>query len=168
MKFYHRLKREFYCTDFKIAFVMIGIHFILGILSVLLGGGNHLYHCLSLPHFAPSQTVFVLAWSCIYVLLGFSLGVYRSPCVGFSHIPKTFSLFCYVSFCLTLFLWYPFFFGAHMFWVAFILSAIILFLSCFILRQYRKTSLLAAFLFLPCCIWFAFSFFLNFCILVLN
>ena len=168
MKWGKNWKRELYCADYKTILYAIILHFICGIFSAFLGGSASVYHHLVLPHFAPTPIVFVLVWSFIYIILGFALGMYLSSYGCGRSRWRLNTLLLYGFFLLTLFLWYPIFFGARLFSLALVVIAGIISNSLFVFRYYIRRSRLAAFLMLPCVVCFVFLFFLNFCILLLN
>ncbi|MBR6768700.1 MAG: tryptophan-rich sensory protein [Clostridia bacterium] len=168
MKWGKYWKRELYCADYKTIFLGIILHFICGILSALLGGSASIYRYLVLPHFAPPPFVFVLIWTVLYLLLGVALGIYLSSYECSRSRWNLNTCILYGVFLLTLFLWYPIFFGARLFSFALVVIAAIISVSLFVFRYFIRRSRLAAFLLLPCMICFVFFFFLNFCILLLN
>lgn len=161
-------KRELYCADYKTVCLAVIIHFVCGILSALWGGSASVYQYLVLPHFAPPPFVYVLVWSLLYVILGGALGIYLSSYECGKHRWRLSTCLLYSCFLLTMFLWYPIFFGARLFSLALVVIACMISVSLFVFRCYMRRSRLAAFLLLPCIISFVFFFFLNFCILLLN
>lgn len=168
MKWGSYLKRELYCADYKTILVAVAIHFACGILSALLGGSASVYRYLLLPHFAPPPFLFVLIWSFLYVILGTALGIYLSSYECGRGRWRLNTCLLYGLFLLSLFLWYPIFFGAKLFSLALVVIACIISISLFVFRHFMKRSRLAGFLLIPCIGFFAFFFFLNFCILLLN
>lgn len=168
MKWGSYWKRELYCADYKTIVVAVMVHFLCGILSAFCGGSASVYQYLLLPRFAPPTLVFVVMWSIIYLLLGVSLGVYISSYECNKGRWKLNTCLLYGSFLASLFLWYPVFFGARLFSVAFVIIACIISLALFVFRHFIKRSRLAAFLLIPCIVFFVFSFLLNFCVLLLN
>jgi len=161
-------KRELYCADYKTISLAILIHFACGMFSALAGGSASIYRYLVLPHFAPPPFVFVLMWSVLYVILGIALGIYLSSYECGRSRWRLNTCLLYGLFLLTLFLWYPIFFGARLFSFALVVIACIISVSLFVFRHFMRRSRLAAFLLIPCFICFVFFFFLNFCILLLN
>jgi len=161
-------KRELYCADYRIIFFAVLFHFLCGIISALLGGTARVYQYLLLPYFAPPSFVFVVMWSVLYVLLGVSLGIYLSSYECNRSRWRLNTSVLYGLFLLLLFLWYPIFFGAKLFSFGLVVIACLISVSLFVFRHFMKRSRLAAVLLIPSIIWFVFSFFLNFCILLLN
>ena len=157
-----------YCADYKIICLAIILHFLCGILSMLLGGRASIYRYLVLPYFAPTIFVYVIIWSLLYVILGLSLGIYLSSFECGKSRWRLNICFLYAVFLLIQFLWYPVFFGLKLFSLALVLIACIISVSLFVFRLYMRRSRLAGFLLIPCIICFVFFFFLNFCILLLN
>ena len=157
MKWIFDLKRELYCANCKTIILAVVIHFILGILSRILGGSASIYHYLVVPYFAPSSFILVLIWSLIYSMLGISLGVYLSSYVCNGSRWRLNTCLIYGTFLLFLFLWYPLFFGAELFSIAFIVIACIISSSLFVFRHFIRRSRLAALLIIPCILFFVFS-----------
>ena len=148
--------------------IAVIVHFISGFLSLLCGGNASVYRYLVLPYFAPPPFLFVIIWSIIYSLLGIALGVYLSSYECGRKRWQLSTCILYGLFLLSLFLWYPLFFGAKLFSFSLVWNACIISISLFVFQSFLKRTRLAAFLLIPCIIFFAFSFFLNFCILILN
>lgn len=162
------VKRELRCSNYRFGLIACFINFILGIVSALIGGSASLYRYLLLPRFAPAPFVFIFVWSIIYIVMGMAFGMIFSHCRCGGTRSRLYTIFLYALLSLWLFLWYPIFFGSKLISLALVDAALILATSLFVMRNFLKHSIFAALLMIPCTLWFAFSFLLNFCILLLN
>lgn len=160
------VKREFRCADLRYLLIGMLVNLGLGILSHLIGGRPQIYRLLLLPRFSPPAAVFVIVWTIVYLLLGAAFGLMYASCRGKNGRLR--AILLYALLLLWLFLWYPIFFGAGLFLFALIIAGLILVTSCFVFRAFIKRSLAAAAAMIPCILWFAFAFVLNFCVLLLN
>lgn len=164
------IKRELRCSELKYALIYSVINISLGILSAFLGGSPFIYRILLLPRFAPPAFVFVLVWSVVYVALGFAAGLVYPGCSRCSGTcrRKISSLVPYFLLQLFMFLWYPFFFGADMFFIALVDIALIGICAFFTIKKFSKINVISSLIVSAVLLWIIFCFVLNFCVIILN
>lgn len=137
-----------------------------GLSSLITMGDTKIYKALEKPPFSPSGIVFPIVWSILYILMGISLYlVMMKQSVYLDKRPA------YILFFVQLFinfLWQPIFFGAKMYFTAFVILAL-LFLSVIAMTvSFYKISSAASLLQIPYIIWIAFAGYLNLGVAVLN
>ncbi len=113
------------------------------------------------PSFQPPGWAFSAAWTIIYILIGIAGGII---------IKKR----DYLSFTLYLinlalnYLWTYIFFGNRMIGLA-VIEIIVLWISIVVLiKFFKQTSKLAAWLLVPYLLWVTFAFILNFTVFIIN
>ncbi len=163
------MKRELRCSDLKYALIFSVVNISLGIISAFLGGSPFIYRVLLLPRFAPPAFVFVLIWSIIYIALGFAAGLVYPGCrCSKSGKHRIGLLFSYFALIFLLFLWYPLFFGAGLFFLALIDAALIILCTFFTVKCFYKINFISALIMSAVLLWTIFCFVLNFCVIILN
>ena len=123
------------------------------------------FHTLNKPFLTPPDTVFMPAWTVLYILIALSFIIFIRKDSGY---PKKIPLvFFFMQLALN-FAWAPVFFGMHSIGGA---LAIIIFMWIFILItviSFFRHSKISAVLLLPYLLWVSFAFYLNFGYFVLN
>jgi tryptophan-rich sensory protein len=150
------------------ALVTVPLVLLLGLASGRIansGYGNPWFDALRTPAIMPPGWVFGVAWTLLYLLLGFAIALIlhargarlRGPAIGL-----------FIAQLLLNYAWSPIFFAAHkvtlalsMITTMFVIAAA----ATFLFLQIRK---LAALLMLPYLAWLGFAGLLNFQIMVLN
>ena len=129
------------------------------------GYGNPWFDALDKPAFMPPGWVFGVAWTLLYVLLGFALAMllhahgarWRGPVIGL-----------FVVQLLANYLWSPLFFALHQVGPAFILIVVMIALTVALIVLLWRIRRLAALLLLPYLGWLCFAALLTGSILSLN
>jgi len=143
-------------------------------LLITLGGGAlvsfltrdsmDIYTRIKLPAFAPPSSVFPIAWTILYILLGISAYmIYESK----SPL-KSKALTVYGAQLLLNFIWPFVFFDGTMFLFAFIILMVIWALSLWMISLFYQIKPVAAYLQIPYILWLTFAAYLNFSIFLLN
>ncbi len=141
---------------------------------ITLGGGTlvsfftresiDIYTRIKLPTFAPPSSVFPIAWTILYILLGISsYMIYESK----SSL-KNKALAVYAVQLLLNFIWPFIFFDGTMFLVAFIILMVMGGLSLWMITLFYQIKPIAAYLQVPYMLWLTFAAYLNFSIFLLN
>jgi benzodiazapine receptor len=133
--------------------------------SVAAGNENAWYVALAKPSFTPPGWVFPVAWTILYVLIGFALAIALSA-RGAALRTAGVVLFA-VQFALNL-AWTPLFFGAHKVGAALFVIMLILALSIATAWVFSRFRPAAAALMLPYIAWLAFAGVLNWQIVRMN
>ena len=143
-------------------------------LLITLGGGTlvsfftresmDIYTRIKLPTFAPPSSVFPIAWTILYILLGISsYMIYESK----SSL-KNKALTVYAAQLLLNFIWPFIFFDGTMFLFAFIILMIMWVLSLWMVALFYQIRPVSAYLQIPYILWLTFAAYLNFSIFLLN
>ena len=133
--------------------------------SVPAGNDNAWYVALAKPAFTPPGWVFPVAWTILYVLIGFALAIALSARGAPLRVIGV-TLFA-AQFALNLG-WTPLFFGAHKVGAALVVIALIFALSLATTWVFARFRPAAAALMLPYLAWLAFAGVLNWQIARLN
>lgn len=133
--------------------------------SVPAGSDNAWYVALAKPSFTPPGWIFPLAWTILYVLIGFALAIVLSA--RGAALRTLGAILFSAQFALNL-AWTPLFFGAHKLGPALLLIVAILVLSLLTTFVFSRVRASAAALMLPYLAWLAFAGVLNWQIARLN
>lgn len=133
--------------------------------SVPAGSENGWYMALAKPSFTPPGWVFPVAWTILYLMIGFALAIVLSA-RGAAMRTLGAGLFT-AQFALNL-VWTPLFFGAHKVGAALLLIVAIFGLSLATTYVFSRIRAVAAALMLPYLAWLAFAGLLNWQITQLN
>lgn len=133
--------------------------------SVPAGSENAWYVALAKPGFTPPGWVFPVAWTILYILIGFALASILAARGARWRVLGT-SLFA-AQFALNL-AWTPLFFGAHKVGTALVVIIAILALSLGTTYVFSRIRASAAALMVPYLVWLAFAAVLNWQIAHLN
>jgi len=152
--------------QWKKLLISLVIPLAVGGLSALISGGMGDYAQLRQPLLAPPGWLFPVAWTILYLLMGYS--AYR---VWVSDAPaedKRRAFILYAAQLFVNFLWSPVFFGLQWRLVAFILLLILWVLIYLTIRAFSAVDELAGDLLLPYILWVTFAGYLNLSLYFLN
>lgn len=133
--------------------------------SVPAGSDNAWYVALAKPAFTPPGWVFPVAWTILYILIGFALAIVLSARGAPARVLGA-ALFA-AQFALNL-AWTPLFFGAHRVEAALLVIVAIFALALLTTFVFVRIRTSAALLMLPYLAWLAFAAVLNWQIVQLN
>lgn len=131
---------------------------VLGFISSLFFQSNSLYAELTLPPFSPPTFIFGIAWTILYLMLGFYLAN------AFYYKEKRIIALFVIHFILNL-SWSFIFFNFQMFFIAYVVL-MLMYVSALILVKITKRSY--RLLLIPYILWLTFAAYLNFMIVILN
>ena len=152
----------------RVVLVTVPLILFLGILSGALAGsgyGNPWFAALAKPTEMPPAWLFPVAWTLLYVLIGFALAMIIWA-RGASGRGIAIGLFV-VQFALNL-AWSPTFFAAHRIDVAFAIILAMIVLTIATILAFARIRARAALLMLPYLAWICFAAWLNHSIEALN
>ena len=152
----------------RYALFTVPLVLLLGILSGRLAGsgyGNPWFDALVKPAAMPEGWVFGVAWTLLYVLLGFSLALILHA-RGARGRPLALGLF--LGQLLINYAWSPLFFALHEVGAAFLMIVLMLVLSALAAFLFYRIRKLAGLLMLPYLAWLAFAAFLTWQVSELN
>ena len=158
-------KKECYCIDLTRAIIFSAVFLALGMLTCLCGGSTHIYTILLLPNFAVSRGVFVILSTLFYIAFGFTLEIILSTRCVFRR-EKLITL--YILTVLLGYLWFPLFFGANAFFLAFVLCVIISVMTFITFKKFLRINKLVATVLGVYFAWLVYACILNFCVCILN
>ncbi|WBO21124.1 TspO/MBR family protein [Sphingomonas abietis] len=152
----------------RVALVTVPLILFLGILSGAAAGSgfsNSWFAALAKPAAMPPGWAFPVAWTILYILIGFALAmVIRAKGAGGRGI--AIGLFV-AQFVLNL-AWSPTFFAAHKMGVAFAIILLMILLTIATILAFARIRSRAAVLMLPYLLWLCFAAYLNHAIEALN
>lgn len=152
--------------DWKKLLICLGIPLAVGGLSALLSGGMDTYQTLNQPPFAPPGWVFPVAWTVLYLLMGYAS--YRVLTSGADKEKIREALLLYAGQLALNFLWSPVFFGLQWRLVAFFILIGLWVLILLTIRAFSKIDERAGDLLLPYILWVTFAGYLNMGAYLLN
>jgi len=141
--------------------LFVPLFILLGMLSAQFSGSgpeNTWFALLVRPAIYPPESVFPLAWTLLYALMGFAMALVASA--RGARRRRAAMLACFVQLALNL-AWSPVFFGAHQITGALILIVVLDAAVIFTILQFWKVRPAAALLLLPYLAWLAFATYLN-------
>jgi len=150
------------------ALLCVPLILLLGIGSGVLAGsgyGNRWFAALDKPAFMPPGWVFAVAWSILYILMGFSLAIILGARGARGRGVAI--MFFVVQLVLNL-AWSPLFFRSHEVTLAFYLLLVILLLAAVTTVLFARIRPAAAMLLLPYLAWLCFASYLSFTIDQMN
>ncbi len=140
----------------------------LGFISASIAGNFSLYSTLCLPAFAPPAFAFPIIWTILYILIGAATGIVistKDKCVAVQRSKGL--LYFAVMFLLNL-AWSPIFFGAELFFIAFVVICAMIALTFFVILCYSNISFISAAIMFIYWLWLTFAAYLNLSIIFLN
>ena len=135
-----------------------------GFITSILMDGFQLYDNVTKPPFSPPGIIFPIAWSVLYILIGFSAGIIAQS----NDLDKGYAIKLYIIQLFINLLWPIFFFTLQaprfaLFWLI-----LLIVIAMFTFKVFSNISKAAGALFLPYIVWLLFAFYLNFGIVLLN
>lgn len=124
------------------------------------------YETLKKPFFTPSNIVFPVVWTILYILMG--IAAYRIFMRNKQGIDDKGGYFFYLVQIIINFLWSFIFFTFRLYGISFIVLVILLIFILITFIKFIKIDRLAGFLLIPYLIWVSFAGILNFLIWALN
>jgi translocator protein len=128
------------------------------------GFGNAWFDGLLKPAFMPPGWVFPVAWTILYLLIGFAFGLILET----SHVLRSRAILLFVAQLLLNYAWSPVFFALHQPVRAFAIIVLMLILTALAALDFRRIRPLAAWLLAPYVAWLLFATALNGAIVALN
>lgn len=139
------------------------------LLGILLGGDmKSVYLSLQRPFFAPPPLAFPIAWSILYLLMGFALYRALSAQRESSYAARRGMLTPFFSGLVLSALWPMVFFRFQLFTLGFFLIVAMLAIGAFTASDFYKVNRTAFFCYLPYLLWLLFALLLNYQIAQLN
>lgn len=151
----------------RVALVLVPLVLLLGIISGVASGssGGEWFAALAKPAAMPPGWAFSLAWTLLYILIGFALSII----VAARRAPgRTLAIGLFVAQFVCNLAWSPVFFRAHQPAIAFALILLMIVLTIACLLAFARVRRTAALLMLPYLAWLCFAAYLNHEIDVLN
>lgn len=121
------------------------------------------YSSLLKPSFAPSEILFPIVWTILYILMGFSYGILKSNSLTDDKVNAIYYLQLFVNA-----LWSIFFFVFKWRLFSFIWILLLILLVILMIIEFYKKNKVAGLLQIPYLIWIIFASFLNLSIYLLN
>ncbi|MBQ4557837.1 MAG: tryptophan-rich sensory protein [Clostridia bacterium] len=150
--------------NWKLLLFSLIVPLVVGGLSTLIIKDNlDIYSSINLPDFAPPSFLFGIVWTVLYVLMGVSFYLILNKSTKKNEAVYYFILQLFVNF-----LWPIVFFNFRLFWLAFALIVLLLYLIIMMIISFYKISKPSAILQIPYLIWTAFATVLNLAIAILN
>lgn len=152
--------------NWKKLLVCLGVPLAVGGLSALLSGGMGDFDQLRQPPFSPPGWLFPVAWTILYLLMGYAS--YRVLTADGAPQEKKKALLLYGVQLLLNFLWSPVFFGLEWRLVALIILIALWIAIYLTIRAFSKMDERAGDLLLPYILWVTFAGYLNLGVYLLN
>lgn len=121
------------------------------------------YSSLLKPSFAPSEILFPIVWTILYILMGFSYGILKSNSLTDDKVNAIYYLQLFINA-----LWSIFFFVFKWRLFSFIWILLLILLVILMIIEFYKKNKVAGLLQIPYLIWIIFASFLNLSIYLLN
>lgn len=137
-----------------------------GLSALLSGGGMQDFSVLRKPPLSPPGWLFPVAWSVLYLLMGFAAYLVWSDRT--SHSARQRALFAYGLQLIVNFFWSPIFFSAKAYLFAFLWLLLLWALILVTALRFAAIRPTAGRLLLPYLAWVTFAGYLNFGIYLLN
>ena len=152
--------------NWKKLLICLAIPLAVGGLGALLSGGMSDYGAMVKPHLSPPGWVFPIAWSILYLLMGYASYRILESDASKEQIKK--ALFLYGIQLLANFIWPLLFFGGGWFLLSFFWLILLWVLIYLTIRAFSKIDETAGNLLIPYILWVTFAAYLNFGIYLLN
>lgn len=152
--------------QWKKLLIMLAIPLAVGGLSALVSGGMTNYNEFNQPPLSPPGWVFPLAWTILYLLMGYAS--YRVLTSGAEPEQIRKALILYGAQLFLNFLWSPIFFGLQWYLVAFFVLIALWVLIFLTMRAFSEIDEKAGDLLLPYILWVTFAGYLNLGVYFLN
>lgn len=135
-----------------------------GLSAFLTRNSMDIYSSLQLPLFAPPSWLFPVAWSVLYLLMGWSCW----RILQHDRRERGSALLLYGAQLVLNFLWPLFFFIGRQWFVSLLILLALLLVVLVMVRAFYRIDHKAAFLQIPYCLWLGFALYLNWMIWLLN
>lgn len=152
--------------NWKKLLICLAIPLAVGGLGALLSGGMSDYGAMVKPPLSPPGWVFPIAWSILYLLMGYASYRILESDASKEEIKK--ALFLYGIQLLANFIWPLLFFGGGWFLLSFFWLILLWVLIYLTIRAFSKIDETAGNLLIPYILWVTFAAYLNFGIFILN
>ena len=152
--------------NWKKLLICLAIPLAVGGLGALLAGGMSDYGAMVKPPLSPPGWVFPIAWSILYLLMGYASYRILESDASKEEIKK--ALFLYGIQLLANFIWPLLFFGGGWFLLSFFWLILLWVLIYLTIRAFSKIDETAGNLLIPYILWVTFAAYLNFGIYLLN
>ena len=152
--------------NWKKLLICLAIPLAVGGLGALLSGGMSDYGAMVKPPLSPPGWVFPIAWSILYLLMGYASYRILESDASKEEIKK--ALFLYGIQLLANFIWPLLFFGGGWFLLSFFWLILMWVLIYLTIRAFSKIDETAGNLLIPYILWVTFAAYLNFGIFILN
>ena len=152
--------------NWKRFLICLAIPLAVGGLGALLSGGMSDYGAMEKPALSPPGWVFPVAWSILYLLMGYAS--YRVLESDATEAEKKKALILYGLQLAANFIWPLLFFGGGWFLLSFFWLILLWVLIYLTIRAFGRIDELAGNLLIPYILWVTFAAYLNFGIYVLN
>ena len=152
--------------NWKKLLICLAIPLAVGGLGALLSGGMSDYGAMVKPPLSPPGWVFPIAWSILYLLMGYASYRILESDASKEEIKK--ALFLYGIQLLANFIWPLLFFGGGWFLLSFFWLILMWVLIYLTIRAFSKIDETAGNLLIPYILWVTFAVYLNFGIYLLN
>ena len=152
--------------NWKKLLICLAIPLAVGGLGALLSGGMSDYGAMVKPPLSPPGWVFPIAWSILYLLMGYASYRILESDASKEEIKK--ALFLYGIQLLANFIWPLLFFGGGWFLLSFFWLILLWVLIYLTIRAFSKIDETAGNLLIPYILWVTFAAYLNFGIYLLN
>ena len=154
------------CIQFIVAMVISFLPGIFGVFFTPHGNSHIWYNGLIKSGLTPPGWVFSVAWTVLYILLGWALYLIIKSARKNSEKIRS-----YVLFVIQLVLnagWSYVFFGLHFPAFALVILMVLFLISCWMAREFHRISRYAAYLVIPYLLWMMFAFYMNAYIVLMN
>ena len=152
--------------NWKKLLICLAIPLAVGGLGALLSGGMSDYGAMVKPPLSPPGWVFPIAWSILYLLMGYASYRILESDASKEEIKK--ALFLYGIQLLANFIWPLLFFGGGWFLLSFFWLILLWVLIYLTIRAFSNIDETAGNLLIPYILWVTFAAYLNFGIYLLN
>lgn len=152
--------------DWKKLLLCLAIPLAVGGLATLLSGGMALYSQLDRPPLSPPGWVFPVAWTLLYLLMGYAS--YRVLTEGGEESRVKQALIPYGLQLAANFIWPLLFFGGQLYLAALIWLTVLWVLIFWNIRAFSRVSEPASDLLIPYLLWVTFAWYLNLGVFLLN
>ncbi|MEH1647599.1 TspO/MBR family protein [Pediococcus pentosaceus] len=148
----------------QLIIAVIGVELIGSLSGLLAGDIKAIYNSFTLPPFSPPDRLFGIVWPILYLMIGI---------VGYliftvrSNYRKT-NLTLFIAQLFLNFIWSIVFFNASSRWTGLLIILVLDALVFFCIKEFYKSSKLAAYLMIPYFLWILFATYLTLGTAILN
>ncbi|QGZ70177.1 tryptophan-rich sensory protein [Pediococcus pentosaceus] len=148
----------------QLIIAVVGVELIGSLSGLLAGDIKAIYNSFTLPPFSPPDRLFGIVWPILYLMIGI---------VGYliftvrSNYRKT-NLTLFITQLFLNFIWSIVFFNASSRWIGLLIILVLDALVFFCIKEFYKSSKLAAYLMIPYFLWILFATYLTLGTAILN